>query len=143
MTTVQDATTPNQYHLHGGGISVSYYPEGSGPPVQGRGRLRVTYQDHSRSLAFYDDDVRTVEVADLGTIVSVTLVHTLDTGSTTASLVVPTVVLPAPASSPVAIHTDLITTLHRFFVTAIGHPQREVYSVTALTGTASSDPLPV
>jgi hypothetical protein len=29
---------PNQYHVHGGGISASYYPEGFGPPVEGRVR---------------------------------------------------------------------------------------------------------
>jgi hypothetical protein len=34
--------TPNQYHLNGGDISVSYYPEGAGPIIQGRGRLRFT-----------------------------------------------------------------------------------------------------
>ncbi|MGH3794576.1 MAG: hypothetical protein ACRDSP_06770 [Pseudonocardiaceae bacterium] len=72
-----------------------------------------------------------------------TIVHTVDTGSTTASLLVPLVVLPSPPSSPVPISTDLITTLHRFFATALGHPQREVYSVTALTGVAGAGPLPL
>lgn len=133
--------TPNQYHLHGGGISVSFYPEGSGPPIEGRGPLRFTYHDALRSLSFFGDEVRTVDVADLGTVASVTIVHTVDTGSTSVSLLVPTVVL--PSNAPVPISTDLITTLHRFFVTAIGHPQREVYTVTELTGVASAEPLPV
>lgn len=142
-TASTEATTPNQYHLHDHGISVSYFPEGAGPIVEGRGPLRFTYQDSFRSLAFYGDEVRTVDVPDLGTIVSVTIVQTVDTGSTSASLLVPIVVLPAPPSSPISIQTDLITTIHRFFVTAIGHPQREVYSVTALTGVASAGILPL
>jgi len=141
-TTEQATTAPNQYHLQGGCISVSYFPEGSGPPIKDRGRLRFTYQDSSRSLAFYGNEVRTVDVPDLGTVVSVTIVQTIDIGSTSASLLVPLVVL--PESHPSAqIHTDLITTIHRFFVSAIGHPQHEVYSVTALDGVAGSAPLPL
>jgi hypothetical protein len=139
----QDSTTPNQYHLHGHGISVSYFPEGSGPPIADKGSLRFTYQDSFRSLAFHGDEVRTVEVDDLGTVVSVTIVHTIDTGSTTTSLLVPTVVLPTHPSASVTIHTDLITTIHRFLASAIGHPQHEVYTVTALTGHANANPLPL
>ena len=85
-TPSHEEITPNQYHLHGGDISVSYYPEGAGPVIKGRGRLRFTYHDLSRALSFYGDDVRTVDVPDLGTVVSVTIAHTTDTGSTSASL---------------------------------------------------------
>lgn len=135
-------TAPNQYHLHGGGISVSYYPDGFGPPIAGRGSLRLVYQDVHQSLPFYDDDVRTVDVADLGTVVSVTLVMTVDTGSTTFSLLVPDIQLPEQENS-VFIHTEGITTVHRVFVALIGHPQSETYTVTSLRGTAAVGPLPL
>jgi hypothetical protein len=46
---------PNQYHLQGGGISVSYYPQGFGRPVEGRGRLIFVYQDAHRPESFYSD----------------------------------------------------------------------------------------
>ena len=59
-------TSPNQYHLQGDGIAVSYYPDGSGPPVAGRGRLRLVYQDTHQAQSFYDNDLRTVAVPDLG-----------------------------------------------------------------------------
>ncbi|MCW2556980.1 MAG: hypothetical protein JWP55_944 [Mycobacterium sp.] len=137
----QEEITPNQYHLQGGGISVSYYPGGSGPIIEGRGRLRFTYHDSFRALSFFGDEVRTVDVPDLGTVVSVTIVQTIDTGSTSASLLVPNVVLPSPL--PVSINTELVTTRHLFFVVAFGHPQRDVYSVTALTGVASAGELPL
>lgn len=140
-TPSQEAITPNQYHLHGGEISVSYYPEGSGPIIKGRGRLRFTYHDSFRALSFYGDEVRTVDVPDLGTVASVTIVHTVDTGNTSASLLVPNVVL--PSTLPVSINTELITTRHLIFVAALGHPQRDVYSVTALTGVASAGILPL
>jgi hypothetical protein len=135
-------TSPNQYHLNGGGVSVSYYPDGFGPPIEGRGSLRLVYQDVHQSRSFYDNDVRTVAVPDLGTVVSVTLVMTVDTGSTTFSLLVPDVDLPGGQNS-VFIDTDGITTVHRIFVALIGHPQSETYSVTGLCGTAAVGPLPL
>jgi hypothetical protein len=135
---------PNQYHVHGGGISVSYYPEGSGPPVEGRGRLIFVYQDAHRSESFFSagHDVRTVNVDDLGMVVSVTTVENIDIGSTTFSLLIPDVELPGQHSS-VSIRTKGVTTFHRAFVALIGHPQAETYSVTELDGTASFGLLPL
>jgi hypothetical protein len=136
------SSVPNQYHVQGGGISVSYYPDGFGPPVEGRGSLLFVYQDAHRSQSFFSDQVRTVKVDDLGTVVSVTLVESVDTGSTTFSLLVPDVQLPEQQTS-VFIHTEGITTVHRVFVALIGHPQSETYTVTALNGTAAVGPLPL
>jgi hypothetical protein len=133
---------PNQYHVQGGGISVSYYPDGFGPPVEDSGRLLLVYQDAHRSQLFLSDQVRTVKVDDLGMVVSVTLVESVDTGGTTFSLLVPDVQLPEQQTS-VFIHTEGITTVHRVFVALIGHPQSETYTVTALNGTAAVGPLPV
>ena len=133
---------PNQYHVQGGGISVSYYPDGFGPPVEDSGRLLLVYQDAHRSQSFLSDQVRTVKVDDLGMVVSVTLVESVDTGGTTFSRLVPDVQLPEQQTS-VAIQTEGITTVHRVFVALIGHPQSETYTVTALNGTAAVGPLPV
>ncbi len=135
-------TSPNQYHVRGGGISVAYYPDGFGPIREGRGPLHLVYQDAFRSLAFYGEEVRIVEVADLGTVVSVTIVETVDTGYTSFSLLIPDVDLPADQSS-VSINTEGITTVHRIFVALIGHPQSETYTVTSLNGTAAVGPLPL
>ena len=135
-------STPNQYHLQGGGISVSYYPDGFGPPVLDRGSLIFVYQDAHRSQSFFSDQVRTVKVDDLGMVVSVTLVESVDTGGTTFSLLVPDVQLPDQQTS-VFIRTKGITTVHRVFVALIGHPQSETYTVTALDGTAAVGPLPL
>jgi len=136
------SSIPNQYHIQGGGISVSYYPDGFGPPVEGRGSLLFVYQDAHRSQSFFSDQVRTVKVDDLGMVVSVTLVESVDTGRTTFSLLIPDVQLPEQQTS-VFIHTEGITTVHRVFVALIGHPQSETYTVTALDGTAAVGPLPL
>src|SRR5215510_4206106 len=134
-------TSPNQFHLQGGGIAVSYFPEGFGPVTPG-GAGRLTYQDAHRSLNLAGQDVRVVEVPDLGTVVSVTLVRTVDVGSTSFSLLVPQVVLPQPPG-PVHVRTEGITTVHRAFAATIGHAQRESYTVTTLVGTASRGILPL
>jgi hypothetical protein len=135
-------SSPNQYHVRGGGISVAYYPDGFGPIREDRGPLHLVYQDAFRSLAFYGEEARIVEVADLGTVVSVTIVETVDTGYTSFSLLVPDVDLPTSQSS-VSISTEGITTVHRIFVALIGHPQSETYTVTSLSGTAAIGPLPL
>ena len=124
------------------GISVSYYPDGFGPPIEDLGRLLVVYQDAHRSQSFFSNQVPTVKVDDLGMIVSVTLVESVDTGSTTFSLLVPDVQLPDQQAS-VFVRTEGITTVHRVFVALIGHPQAETYTVTALDGTAAVGPLPL
>jgi hypothetical protein len=136
-----NATTPNQYHLHGGGIAVSYYPEGFGVVAPG-GAARLVYQDAQRSLNLSGPDVRAVEVPDLGTVVSVTLARTVDVGYTAFSLLVPQVVLP-PQPGAVPVHTEGVTTIHRTFLGAIGQAQREAYTVTKLVGTASRGILPL
>jgi hypothetical protein len=135
-------TSPNQHHVRGGGISVAYYPDGFGPVPEGPGPLHLVYQDAFRALAFYGDQVRTIEVPDLGTVVSVTIVETVDTGYTSFSLLVPDVDLPTDQSS-VSINTEGITTVHRIFTALIGHPQSETYTVTSLDGTAAVGPLPL
>lgn len=129
---------PNQYYVQGGGISVAYSPEGWGPPHLDQGLLILTYQDASQFQAFYSDRVQTTEVAALGTIVSVTLAEELLLGSTTFSLLIPAVQLPEGNNS-VPITTEAITTFHRLFLSV---PQREVYTVAQLTGTAVYGPLP-
>jgi hypothetical protein len=134
-------TTPNQLHLHGGGISVSYFPEGFGPLPPG-GAARLIYQDAQRTLSFAGGDVRTVEVPDLGTTVSVTLVKTVDLGATTFSLVVPRVLL-SPQGGPVPVYTVGVATVHRSFLAGSGLGQREAYTVTRLAGTASRGILPL
>jgi hypothetical protein len=133
---------PNQYYLQGGGISVAYSPEGFGPLRLDLGLLILAYHDANQSQGFYKDGVQTVEVGDLGTIVSVTLTSAELVGSTTFSLLIPDVQLPEGENS-VPVTTEGITTLHRLFLPQpFGGPQREVYTVTELTGTAINGPLP-
>ena len=121
----------NMFDLAGGGLHVSYSTSGID------GKPHMSYQDATRSLSFTGDDIRKMDGGDLGTVVSVTIMRTIDAGSTSFSLLVPRVNLAAPFGST-PIHTDGITTQHPFsLLPAQNRGQRDFYAVTALHGTAS------
>ena len=123
--------TPNFYRLSGGGIQISYRTEGFRAPF-------LTYQDPHHALTFSGDQVRVVDVPDLGTIVSVTLMLTVDSGSTTFSVLLPQVNLPNQLGASEPVRTEGITTMHRFSLfPPLDLGQREFYTVVALSGTAS------
>lgn len=125
----QLVVAPDLFVLAGGGLHVTYSTSSVGAP-------HLTYHDAFRTLSFSGNQIRTVAVPDLGTVVSVTIVLTVDTGSTTFSVLIPQVNLAGAASVPIS--TEGITTVHRFSVIPVlNHGQREFYTVTPLTGTAS------
>ena len=119
---------PNLFQVHSGHLHVSYSTSGID------GKPHFHYQDASQSLDFSGDQVQ-AEATGIGTLVSVRIRTTVDSGSTSFSLLVPTVNL--PANQPATIHTIGITTVHRFStIPALNAGQTELYSVTLLTGTA-------
>ena len=135
---MQTFTAPDHYQLSGGGISIIYLPTGAG------GLAHLQYQDSQRTLNFSGDQIRRVEVPDIGSIVSVTLTITVDTGSTTFSVLIPKTTLPNNIGSSAHIRTDGITTVHRFsIIPAFNLGQDELYTVTPLRGTASNVIIPL
>jgi hypothetical protein len=120
----------NMFTAAGGGLHVSYSTSGIDS------QPHLSYQDPVRSLSFTGDEIRRVE-CDLGAVVSVTIVRTVDAGSTSFSLLAPHVNVPPFGS--VSISTDGITTHHAFsIVAALNRGQRDFYHVTPLHGTASN-----
>ncbi len=112
------------------GLQVSY--SAAGPNLH--------YHQGPTIRDFAGSEIRVVEVPDLGTLVGVTILLTVDSGSTTFTLLLPQVNLPAPPAQPVAVpvSADGITTRHQFStVTGLQHGQQEFYTVTPLQGTAS------
>ena len=133
--------SPNQFHLSGGGLAISYFPDGLGP-IGPAGANHLIYQDGHRTLAFHLNDIRQVDVPDVGTLLSVTIDHTVDVGSTNFTLIVPRMRLPDATGASAHISTEGITTTHRIFAGLIGHAQVESYVFTKLTGTAALGILP-
>ena len=123
----QAAQAPNLYQLSGKHLNITYSTTGID------GKPHFSYQDLQQTLSFTGDQIRGV-VTEIGTLVSVTIRLTVDTGGTTFSLLLPRVNIPGEQSVPV--ETVGITTLHRFSVLPI-NGQRDFYTVTRLQGSAS------
>jgi hypothetical protein len=143
--TLTGTGPPNQFHLHGShllghSISISYYPGGAGP-VTTDGPVILAYQDTHQTLTFRKKHTEVVPVAGLGTCVTVTIRPTVDADSTTATLLIPGVAL--TAGQPATVETELITTVHHGPDSGFGDPQRDHYTVTALTGQARLGALPL
>ncbi len=82
-----------------------------------------------------------MEVADIGTLVSVTIIRTVDTGSTSFTVLLPRVniVQQGPVSSA-PVWTRGIRTAHAGPFSPpfpFGHGEQDFYTVIELTGTAS------
>jgi hypothetical protein len=121
-------TTPNLCQLQGHQLHVTY----STTSIDGKPHF--TYRDASQTLNFRGDEIRTLD-SEIGTLVSVTILQTIDNGSTSFSLLVPLVNL--GPSNQAHINTEGITTMHRFSVVPIlNQGQIELYSVTKLRGSA-------
>ena len=131
--TIMSATTfvqPTIWILSGGGIHVRYTTAGP----------NFHYHHGPVSLDFAGSAIRVADVPDVGTLVSVTIAMTTDSGSTSFTLLLPRVNLPPPPALPamVPVTTDGITTHHHLsLVPAFQHGQQDFYSVTRLHGTAA------
>ena len=122
------ANQANFFQLHGGGIQVTY----STTSITGKPQLNFHHGFLVKN--FSGDEIQTAETI-LGNLVTVFLVRTVDAGSTTFTLLIPAVNL--PASNSVHIATEGITTQHKFSIVGPHTGQREFYSVQPLQGTAS------
>ena len=131
--------SPNLWTLSGDGITIRYStipllgPAG-GPHLYYQNSLTMT------TLTFSKAEIRDVTMPDLGDIVSVTLQMTIDTGSTTLSLLLPVVniVRSGPISS-VPVSTDVILTTHSGpFGPPLGQGQKEHYTIIPMIGTAAN-----
>ena len=118
------------YQVHGGGIHVTYSTTSFG------GKPLFSYRMRHGSHNFSGDQIKAVKTP-IGDLVTVTIRLTPDAGSTTFSLLVPTVNLTGPGHAA-PISTEGITTIHRFSIApGLLHGQTEHYHVTTMIGTAN------
>ena len=126
ITTERPA--PNLFELRSKLLHITYSASGID------GKAHLTYQDKHQTLSFRGDEVRALET-EIGTLVSVYIVRSIDRGSTTFSMLIPTINL--DASGVAHISTRGITTIHRFsMIPAFNSGQTETYSTVILNGTA-------
>ena len=121
------AKHPNLFELSGGTIHATYSTSGFD------GKPHFSYQDAIQSKSFTGDQIHAVQT-DIGTLVTVVIRMTVDTGSTSFSLLIPNVNL--TFSDSASITTIGITTVHKFFIFGVTG-QTELYTVHQLSGTAA------
>lgn len=120
---------PNLYKVSGDGITVTYSTSSflGGPHLH--------YQDAKIDRQFSGNQIKVTTDPSLGTIVSVVILLTVDSGSTSFSLLIPRMNLGAAFSAP--IQTLGITTEHKFSIAGPIGPQLDLYTPHQLKGTAS------
>jgi len=120
--------TPNLYILTGAdGVQITYTPSDSS------GKPDLNYVDASRNLSFNGDQV-SIEQSALGSLVTVILVKTVDTGNTTFTVLIPNVNLGDTGRQP--IKTVGIVTVNHILFAAPLVGQRQLYTINELKGTA-------
>jgi hypothetical protein len=133
ISTTSQPAPASFFQLSGGDIEASYGPV-AGSPV-------FVYRDRLQSLTFRGDEISTLSTP-AGELVSVVIRRTVDTGSTSFSLLLPRVRL--DSSAPVPVQTPGIVTVHRFSVIPrFDQGQLDAYEVVTLQGTAGPAPAPV
>lgn len=120
-----NASAANHFQLSGAGLRITY-DDAAGPVL--------VYQDGQQSRTFRDGQIVTIETP-VGRLATVVLIPTVDTGSTTFSLLLPPVRVASDGVAPVV--TEGITTVHRFSVVPSAMlGQLDEYNFTALEGSA-------
>lgn len=123
--------SPNKYTLKGGHITFVYFTSLINRPA-------VTYTDPKGTKSFFGAGVR-VEQVGIGTLVTVTLDMTIDTGGTDFSVLLPGIEL-ADTKSKQTFSTDGITTVFKG-PDSIPRSPAESYEFIHMTGTAELVPL--
>ncbi len=120
---------PNLYVLQGGGLKISYSTTGiDGTP-------HFSYHNGVQTLNFSGDQIRTVGT-EIGTLVSVTTLMTVDSGSTTFTMLIPRVNLDSTLHA--SIRTEGISTRHKFsIIPNLNRGQMDTYKFIGVSGTAS------
>ena len=117
----------NLFKVHDAKFQITYDTSSAIP--------HFTYQDTAQKLEFSGDQIRRVENGELGTLVSVFTRRTVDSGSTTFTLLVPHVNLTSDA--PTDVRTYGIIVVHRFSVIQKQNQgEIETYMAYDLVGTA-------
>ena len=118
----------NLYDLYGTNLRVTYSSTGID------GKPHFLYQDQTQALSFTGDEIRTAK-SEIGTLVTVSISRTVDTGFTSFTLVVPSVDL--DQSRQATITTLGITTMHRAGpIASLFHGQTETSTAVSLSGVA-------
>ncbi|HLG60691.1 MAG TPA: hypothetical protein VKY19_02085 [Ktedonosporobacter sp.] len=118
---------PNLFELHGHETHITYSTTSTA------GKPQLVYRNNEQNYSFSGDEIRTQD-SELGTLVSVSLVRTIDQGSTSLTLVVPSVNLAGEQQQH--IKTLAVVTKHLVGIQPLQKGARELYHEVSLEGKA-------
>ena len=124
---VSQNAEPNLFELHGHEAHITYSTTSIG------GKPQFVYRDKEQSYSFSGDEIRTQD-SELGTLVSVSLVRTVDQGSTSLTLVLPSVNLAGETQQH--FKTFAVVTKHLVGIQPGQKGARELYHEFSLEGKA-------
>jgi hypothetical protein len=128
-TSLAYAQPPNVYELHGDNLKITY------TTTSFTGKPFLDYDDGSKIRSFSGDEIRTIGT-EIGTLVSVTIRKTVDSGSTTFTVLIPKINL--DSTSQTYLQTEAIITRHKFSINPnLNVGQLDSYKFTLMRGTAS------
>jgi hypothetical protein len=119
---------PNQYDLLGPGVTIGY----STSNIAGQPTLSL--KKGKQTFSFTGNEI-TVLDAGIGSLITVTIARTVDTGFTTFSFLLPAINL-ASATAKQTFQTIGLTTVHRLTIGGPVTGPLETYKSVALKGTA-------
>jgi hypothetical protein len=120
---------PNQYSMQSHHLKITYTTDGF------QGQPTLHYEDGKLTKDFKGSDIR-VEQTEIGNLVTVTTFITVDTLSTTFSVLIPPVVLTGNSDRE-QFHTLGIQTQHKTALVLPANGARETYEVHTLKGVAA------
>lgn len=126
---------PNQYLLRNPEVEVSYLTSGF------QNQPYFTYNDGRQIQTFKGSEVRVIDT-EIGELVSVTIQITVDTGSTSYSVLIPVINL-ADRATPEKFHTVGVRTVHKTALVLPSTGPRETYHIDHLEGTARAVEVPL
>jgi hypothetical protein len=119
----------------------AHLPAGVDPdPEQPTPAPTLRYQDSTQTLTFSGEQI-TSQSTDVGRLLTVTLIHTVDQGDALFSLILPNVVEPT-LGALTAISTFGVTTRIAGPMTLPKPPQAMLYTTMSFTGTLSTSQVP-
>lgn len=126
----QSPGQPNMYHLEHGHLKITY----SLTDLVGA-NAHLTYEDHGKSQSFSGGQIQRTDTP-LGTMVSVTIIPSVDADTTAFSVMLPNVNLAGATSCPIA--TFGVTTVRHNTFSGPHQGQLDEYTLShTLKGTAS------
>jgi hypothetical protein len=117
---------PNQYVLNHEGLTVTYTQLIPNNPT-------LTYTDGTQTRHFSGSEIRVLPT-EIGSLVTVTTKITVDTGSTSFSVLIPVVLLPDGQNQ--TFEAVGIQTVHKTGLVIPSSGAREIYTICTMQGTA-------